>query len=293
MKERLDKLIVRRQLLESRERAKAFIMAGSIQVNGETIRTPSKMVDTDAEIGIRVEREGYVSRGGIKLEKAIDVFHIEIKDAYCIDIGSSTGGFIDCLLKRGARKVIAVDVGKNQIDYTLRKDPRVEVREGFNARYIDRMQDLEPPDIVTIDVSFISVRHILIPLRVHVTGKTSLIVLVKPQFELDRPYPGFTGVVRNAERHRSILESLCEFFQGSGYGVRNCTFSPIRGPKGNIEYFVHLQPYSSMVYGSAHEFTHGSDHGLAYSFAVTRQKLSALVSESYRYFNISGGDGDD
>lgn len=293
MKERLDKLIVRRRLLDSRERAKAYIMAGSIQVNGETIRTPSKMVDINARIGIRIERKGYVSRGGIKLEKAIAVFHVEVKDTYCIDIGSSTGGFTDCLLQHGARKVVAVDVGKNQIDYSLRKDIRVEVREGFNARYIDRILDLEQPDIVTLDVSFISVRHILIPLRVHVTGKTNLIVLVKPQFELDSPYREFAGVVRDAERHCSILESLWEFFQGAGYRVQGCTFSPIRGPRGNIEYFVHLQLDHSPQYGFVHECANDSAYDSAYDSVVTRQRVRALVCESYRYFNISGGEGDD
>jgi len=276
MKERLDKLVVNRQLVESRERAKAYIMAGSIAVNGETIRTPSKMVDADAQIGIRRERGGYVSRGGIKLESAIRAFSIETDGTFCLDIGSSTGGFTDCLLKGGARKVLAVDVGKNQLDYFLRKDPRVEVREGFNARHIDRLAGLEPPDIVTVDVSFISARHILAPVRVHVTEDTDLLVLVKPQFELDGPYPGFKGVVRGAERHVSILESLCTFVQKIGYVIRGCIFSPIRGPRGNIEYFVHLQLRES-----------------GRSSAVTRQVLEEVISESYRHFNISGGDIDD
>jgi len=273
MKERLDKLVVRRRLLESREKAKAYILAGSISVNGETVRSPSSMVNTDADIDIRVERGGYVSRGGVKLEKALRTFDLDVRGAACIDIGASTGGFTDCLLQHGAFTVLAVDVGRNQIAYALRNDTRVQLVEGFNARYIDRLEVERLPDVVTIDVSFISIRYILKPLRALATSETDVIVLVKPQFELEKPYPGFLGVVEGEERHRSILRLLHVFFLGSGYGVLGYTFSPIRGPKGNIEYFAHLRPDKPSN--------------------VTEERVAEVVTESYNYFIEAWRDGND
>ena len=241
MKERLDRLVVERKLLDSRERANAFILAGNISVNGETVRSPATLVDRNATILLRKERGGYVSRGGMKLEKPLKEFGVSAKNTFCLDIGASTGGFTDCLLQHGARSVIALDVGKNQLAYTLRRDPRVRVVEGFNARAIDRFELKTTPDIVTIDVSFISIRYILKPLKSIIYDHTDILSLIKPQFELEKPYRGFSGVVRDREKHREILMKLHHFFETTGYSVQSITFSPIRGPKGNIEFFVHLR----------------------------------------------------
>jgi 23S rRNA (cytidine1920-2'-O)/16S rRNA (cytidine1409-2'-O)-methyltransferase len=241
MKERLDTLIAKRNILNSREKAKAYILAGSVTVDGETVRTPGSLVDVGANIQLRLTKGGYVSRGGIKLERALRDFSIQVKGAHCLDIGASTGGFTDCLLKKGAASVTAVDVGKNQIAYTLRKDPHVRVVERFNARYIDRLELASPPDFVTADVSFISIRLILKPLASIITFKTDIVLLIKPQFEMEKPYKGFKGVVRDGEEHKEILESLHDFFTSEGYRVMKYTSSPLKGPKGNIEFFVHLK----------------------------------------------------
>ncbi len=249
MKERLDKLIARRGILESREKARALIMGGSITVNGETIRKPSALVNTGASIQVRRTHDGYVSRGGLKLEKALGEFGISVSGKLCLDIGASTGGFTECLLRFGAAGVTALDVGKNQIAYRLRMDPRVTVIEDFNARYIDRLQLNTRLDIVTIDVSFISVTYILKPLACIIDKNTDVVVLIKPQFELGKSFNKFRGefrgrfrgVVRDMEVHRKVLKELHGTFSTEGYTALGYTFSPLRGPKGNIEYFAHLK----------------------------------------------------
>jgi 23S rRNA (cytidine1920-2'-O)/16S rRNA (cytidine1409-2'-O)-methyltransferase len=241
MKERLDKLVVQKQILDSREKAKAFIMSGSIEVDGEIITKPSMLVDTAASIRVRNPKDGYVSRGALKLRKALDEFHIDVNGKFCLDIGASTGGFTDCLLRAGAMQVVAVDVGKNQIAYRLRQDPRVKVIEGFNARYIDQLELARIPDIVTIDVSFISLIYILKPLLKIIDNKTDIVGLIKPQFELEKPYRGFRGVVRGIEMHRDILRKMNDAFLSEGYRVYGYTYSPLLGPRGNIEYFVYLK----------------------------------------------------
>jgi 23S rRNA (cytidine1920-2'-O)/16S rRNA (cytidine1409-2'-O)-methyltransferase len=256
MKERLDTLIAKRSILNSREKAKAYILAGSVTVDGETVRTPGFLVDIEANIQIRLPKDGYVSRGGIKLERALRDFFIQVKGAQCLDIGASTGGFTDCLLKNGAASVTAVDVGKNQIAYTLRADPHVRVVERFNARYIDRLELASPPDIVTVDVSFISIRLILKPLASIITNKTDIVLLIKPQFELEKPHKGFKGVIRDSEEHNNILEGLHDFFSSERYRVMRYTSSPLKGPKGNIEFFVHLRVKNgeTEVVKNAHQF---------------------------------------
>jgi 23S rRNA (cytidine1920-2'-O)/16S rRNA (cytidine1409-2'-O)-methyltransferase len=273
VKERLDRLVVDRKLTDSRERAKAIIIAGSISVDGETVRTPSALVDKSADIGVHIKRGGYVSRGGIKLEKAIGIFGIAVRGTHCLDIGASTGGFTDCLLQLGAQNVVALDVGRNQLAYALRKDPRVVVVEGFNARAIDQLILETVPDIVTVDVSFISLRLVLPPLKSVIGEHTETVCLIKPQFELEKPFSGFKGVVRDKERHREILVSLHNYFSSSGYAVHNATFSPIRGPKGNIEFFMHLKT--------------GTAASLKHSF------YESLVEDGHKHFNTHGGDGDD
>jgi 23S rRNA (cytidine1920-2'-O)/16S rRNA (cytidine1409-2'-O)-methyltransferase len=240
-KERLDKLIVDRNIIHTRERARAYILGGNITVNGEKVLKPAALVDNNSDIRVCLPNKGYVSRGGIKLEGALEDLKIDVRDSYCLDIGASTGGFTDCLLKRGAKKVVAVDVGKNQIDYGLRSDPRIIIIEGFNARYIDRLKLERPPDIVTIDVSFISIRLILKPLGFVIDKKTKVITLIKPQFELEKSHKGFRGVIKERELHLDILNDLNAFFFIAGYSVDGYTFSKIKGPKGNIEYFAYLR----------------------------------------------------
>ncbi len=240
-KERLDKLIVNRNIIHNRERARAYILGGNITVNGEKVLKPAALVDNNSDIRVCLQNKGYVSRGGIKLEGALEDLKIDVCDSYCLDIGVSTGGFTDCLLKRGAKKVVAVDVGKNQIDYSLRSDPRIIVIEGFNARYIDRLKLEQPPDIVTIDVSFISIRLILKPLGFVIDNRTRVISLIKPQFELEKPHKGFRGVIKDRGVHLDILNDLNVFFFTTGYSVDGYTFSKIKGPKGNIEYFACLR----------------------------------------------------
>ena len=273
MKERLDRLVVDRKLTDSRERAKAFIMAGSVSVNGETVRKPAALVDSTADIGIRKKRGGYVSRGGIKLEKPLHLFNISVQNKLCLDVGASTGGFTDCLLQHGAQRVIAIDVGRNQLDYILRKDSRVEVIEGFNARDINRLDLDIPPDIVTVDVSFISIRLIVNPLQSIIHGLTDVLCLIKPQFELEKPYTGFKGVVREREKHGEILDRLHHMMTSTGYHVLGATYSPIQGPKGNIEYFFHVRK--------------GEGGGLNHS------ELHRVVTEAHEHFNSQRGDGND
>jgi 23S rRNA (cytidine1920-2'-O)/16S rRNA (cytidine1409-2'-O)-methyltransferase len=265
LRERLDKLVVERKLLQSREKAKAFILGGGVSVNGETVRTPSRMIDTSSEINLVSNRGGYVSRGGLKLEKALEEFEVRTREALCLDIGASTGGFTDCLLKQGAAQVVAVDVGRNQIAYSLRKDRRVRLVEGFNGRYIDRLELDREPDVVTIDVSFISIRLILKPLRLIILDETDIVTLLKPQFELDTPFPGFKGVVHERAQHGIILHELHEFFHEAGYGVLGYTFSPLRGPKGNIEFFAHLRPKLSSL--------------------VSKKRVDEVVEEAHYYFS--------
>ncbi|UCB47225.1 MAG: TlyA family RNA methyltransferase [Spirochaetota bacterium] len=238
MKKRLDTLLVERGIASSKQKANAFITCGNIIVNGEKVRKPATRVNDDSIIDYHQTNEGYVSRGGIKLEGALKDFQIDVSGAYCLDIGASTGGFTDCLLQSGAREVIALDVGKNQIDYRLRSDSRVSVVEGFNARFIDQFKPCRQIDIVTIDVSFISLRLIVTPLLKIVSDDTIIIALIKPQFELEKPYKGFKGVVHDPALHIEILKGLNEFFFLNGYNVAGYTKSKIRGPKGNIEYFA-------------------------------------------------------
>ncbi len=273
MKERLDRLVVDRKLTDSRERAKAFIIAGSISVNGETVRSPATLVDSGDDIDLQKKRGGYVSRGGIKLEKPLRLFDLSVENTFCLDIGASTGGFTDCLLQHGARSVMALDVGRNQLAYSLRKDPRVVVLEGFNARTIDQLELETSPDIVTIDVSFISIRYILKPLNAVIHEHTDIVSLIKPQFELDKPYRGFKGVVRDREKHREILNVLHHYFKSTGYDVENATFSPIQGPKGNIEYFVHLRK--------------GDGKGF------NRTLRETVIENAHNHFTSHTGDGND
>jgi len=240
-KQRLDLLLVERGLFQSRAQAQRAISAGLVRVNGQILDKPSAQVPSDAHIELK-EKPRYVSQGGLKLERALYVFQIDVADKICLDVGASTGGFTDCLLQHGARRVYAVDVGKGQLDWKLRTDPRVVALEEINARYLRPEQIGESIDIATVDVSFISLKLILPPLKEIVRPKGDLICLVKPQFEAGREHVTRGGVVKDPSVHQRVLEDLASFVQTQlGLSVINATHSPIRGPAGNIEFFMHIR----------------------------------------------------
>ena len=241
MKERLDVLLVRRQLCPSRERAKAEIRAGTVFVDGAKAEKPGQLCEEGAALELRGEALRYVSRGGLKLERALTEFAISPAGKFCLDCGASTGGFTDCMLQNGARLVCALDVGTNQLAESLRSDGRVIVMEQFNARNL-RAEDLPAaPEFITADVSFISLRLILPALAGVLAADGDVVVLVKPQFEAGRERLGKNGVVRDPETHRQVLSELLEFFPSLGLYPQDLTWSPIRGPEGNIEYLCHLR----------------------------------------------------
>lgn len=241
-KKRLDQLLVERGLVESRSKAQALIRAGRVYVEKKLRDKPGTLVPEDAPIEIEGEPK-YVSRGGEKLEAALRAFGVDPKGKVCLDIGASTGGFTDCLLQHGAAKVYAVDVGKGLLHWKLRNDPRVVVKEGVNARYL-RPEDIgEPVDLATVDVSFISIRLVLSPLRVIVRPEGDVIVLVKPQFEAGREKVGKGGVVRDPAVHREVILAVVRFVEERlRWAVAGAIRSPLLGPAGNVEFFLHLIP---------------------------------------------------
>ena len=240
-KKRLDVLLAERGLQESRQRAQAVIMSGEVFVNGQRVDKPGTAVAEDARIEIRGGTLAYVSRGGLKLEKALKTFTgIDLRGARAIDAGASTGGFTDCMLQNGAEKVYAVDVGYGQLAWSLRSDPRVVCMERTNVRYLTPEQIPEPLDFGTVDVSFISLKLILPALRTLLKPEGQLVCLVKPQFEAGREKVGKKGVVRDPAVHREVLEQFLINAAEADFTVKEMTFSPIRGPEGNIEYLGHL-----------------------------------------------------
>jgi len=245
MRERLDKIIKRRRLIRSRSRAQRMIEAGRVKVDGQIITRPGHPIDPEAEIEI-LSRERYVSRGGEKLEAALERFRIDPRDRVCLDIGASTGGFTDCLLQRGAAKVIAIDVGHGQLHPKLRDDSRVVAREGINARYLEPQDVGESVEVVTIDVSFISLRLILPPLVEILTAPDAvacdLILLVKPQFEVGKNRLPGNGVVKRATDRVTALDELRAFIEAkTPWRILETIDSPIRGEKGNHEFLIHLR----------------------------------------------------
>lgn len=241
MKERLDIVLVQRKLAASREKAKSIIMEGLVYVNGQKSDKPGTPVKEDDQIEIRGEVLRYVSRGGKKLEKAMQVFPIQLDGRVCIDIGASTGGFTDCMLQNGAAKVYAVDVGYGQLAWKLRSDPRVVCLERTNARYLTHQEIPEEPDFSSVDVSFISLKLILPAVANVLKDGGYAASLVKPQFEAGREKVGKKGVVRDPAVHKEVLEHYLEHAREAGFGVLGLTYSPIRGPEGNIEYLGFLQ----------------------------------------------------
>lgn len=240
MKERLDVLLVKRNLAASREKAKAVIMAGNVFVDGQREDKAGTAFPEDVSIEVRGHTLPYVSRGGLKLEKALKNFDLSVEGKVCTDVGSSTGGFTDCMLQNGAAKVYAVDVGYGQLAWALRNDPRVVCMERTNVRYLTKDDIPEPLDFGSVDVSFISLRLILPALRPLLKETGELVCLVKPQFEAGREKVGKKGVVRDKAVHREVLEQFLRHAAESQFFVKDLTFSPIRGPEGNIEYLGHL-----------------------------------------------------
>jgi len=237
-KKRLDLLVVEKGLAASRPRAKALIMAGKIYVNGQLIDKPGSPLSPSAVITRKGQDLPYVSRGGLKLEKALQEFEIHVDGWTCLDVGASTGGFTDCLLKHGAGMVYAVDVGYGQFAWELRNDPRVVLIERTNIRHLPPATIPSPVDLVVIDVSFISLK-IVVPAVLKFLKKGSMITaLIKPQFEVGKGLVGKGGVVKDPEQHRSVLKALATFFKGLDFTVQAPVPSPIKGPKGNTEFLM-------------------------------------------------------
>ena len=242
MKKRADILLVEKNLARSREKAKAMIIAGIVRTGDTLICSPSDMLEENAPLSVTGKSCPYVSRGGLKLEKALLEFDIDIHGKTCLDIGCSTGGFTDCMLKNGAAFVYAVDVGYGQFDWALRNDARVSLFERTNARYLDENAFDMPVDFATIDVSFISLKLILpVLLAIRHNQGIEMAALIKPQFEAGRDRVGKKGVVRDPKVHEDVIGSILGFAQDIGFGVCGLTYSPVKGPSGNIEYLVYLK----------------------------------------------------
>lgn len=239
-KKRLDLLLVERGFFPTREKARTNIMAGLIFVDNQRVDKPGAMVVEAASIRILGDAIPYVSRGGLKLAKAVEVFALDLRDKIVLDIGASTGGFTDCALQHGAKKVYAVDVGYGQLAWKLRQDPRVVNLERTNIRYLEASQLGEPAEVATIDASFISLTLVL-PKAVELTGpEGEIVALIKPQFEAGKEKVGKKGVVREPGIHREVIEKVVNFAEGLGLRVKGLDFSPVTGPEGNIEYLAYL-----------------------------------------------------
>lgn len=241
MKIRLDQYLVQHGLIQSRERAKAMIMSGVVFVNEQKVDKAGEMIKEDAKVEVRGHDIGYVSRGGLKLEKAMQCFPLTPNGKVCMDIGASTGGFTDCMLQNGAVKVYAVDVGYGQLAWSLRTDARVVNMERTNIRNVTLDMFEEPIEFFSVDVSFISLHHIFPVAQAITTPDAMGVCLVKPQFEAGREKVGKNGVVRDPATHREVLHNAMGFAAANGFSVRGLNFSPVKGPEGNIEYLMFVQ----------------------------------------------------
>lgn len=241
MKKRLDLLMVERALAPSREKAKAYIMSGDVYVDGQKEDKAGTMFQETVKIEVRGNTLPYVSRGGLKLEKAMNHFEVTLDGKVCMDVGASTGGFTDCMLQNGAVKVYSIDVGYGQLDWKLRNDPRVVCMEKTNIRYVVPEDLQEPADFSSIDVSFISLTKVLLPVRNLLTENGEIVCLIKPQFEAGREKVGKKGVVRDPAVHLEVIEKVISYAQSIALEPRHLSFSPIKGPEGNIEYLLHLK----------------------------------------------------
>lgn len=262
-KERLDVLLVEKNLVPSRERAKTTIMAGLVLVDGQKVDKAGTMVKTDAVLRVLGDSIPYVSRGGLKLAKAIKVFGVELKGKVIADIGASTGGFTDCSLQNGAVKVYAIDVGYGQLAWKLRTDARVVNMERTNIRHVTPDMLAELLDFASIDVAFISLTLVLEPAKALLKPNGEIVALIKPQFEAGREHVGKKGVVRDPAIHRAVIEKVVSFSRETGFIPKNLTFSPVKGPEGNIEYLIWLS------LDAAAEDT------------VTEEKIQAVVADAH------------
>ena len=240
-KERLDRLLWLRGLAPSREQARGLILAGAVSVEGRVVTKAGSQVDSEASISLAGPTCPFVSRGGVKLEGALRCFQVPVEGRNVLDVGASTGGFTDCLLQRGTRRVIALDVGRGQLEWKLRQDPRVIVMEGRNIRFLKKSDLPIPVDLAVIDVSFISLEIVLPAVVGLLTSPQEIVALVKPQFEVGKGKVGKGGVVRDPQQHRQVLERLVQLSQGLGLQILGVCVSALRGPKGNREFFLYLK----------------------------------------------------
>ncbi len=271
MKKRLDILVFEKGLASSREKAKALIMAGTVYVKGVRCDKAGMSFDENSDIEVRGKKMPYVSRGGFKLEKAMNVFPITLTDKNCMDIGSSTGGFTDCMLQNGAKHVWAIDVGRGQLDWKLRNDERVTSMEKTNIRYVVPEDIGILVDFASIDVSFISLTKVLLPARNLLTADGEIVCLIKPQFEAGREKVGKHGVVRDPEVHKEVIQKVVSYAESIGFSADDLSFSPIKGPEGNIEYLCHLKK------GVLPE-----DGEPTVSGAVNDERIAAIVAEAHQ-----------
>ena len=241
MKERLDVLLVKRNLAQSREKAKAVIMAGVVYVDGQKEDKAGTMFEDTVSVEVKGNTLPFVSRGGLKLEKAVNCFGVSLEGKVCMDVGASTGGFTDCMLQNGAVKVYAVDVGHGQLAWKLRNDERVVCMEKTNIRYVTEADVQDRIQFASIDVSFISLTLVLEPVLGVLTEDGEVVCLIKPQFEAGREKVGKKGVVREKGTHVEVIEAVISYGREIGFGVLNLEFSPVKGPEGNIEYLLYLR----------------------------------------------------
>ena len=247
MKERLDVLLIERGFFDSREKAKAVIMAGEVFVNGQREDKAGSKFDKEADIEVKGKALRYVSRGGLKLEKAVEVYKLDLADKVCIDIGSSTGGFTDCMLQNGEAKVYAIDVGTNQLAWKLREDRRVVSMEKTNIRYVTEDDLPEKADFASVDVSFISLTKVLKAAVNLLNTDAEMVCLIKPQFEAGREKVGKKGVVRDFSVHKEVIKLVINFALSLNFLIKGLTFSPVKGPEGNIEYLLYIQKKNEIM----------------------------------------------
>lgn len=273
MKERLDVLLVKEGHAASREKAKAIIMSGNVFVNGQREDKAGATFDPDkVQIEVKGSTLKYVSRGGLKLEKAMARFAIELNEKICMDIGASTGGFTDCMLQNGAAKVYSVDVGHGQLDWKLRNDARVVCMEKTNFRFMLPGDIEDEPDFASVDVSFISLTKILLPARAILKPDGEMVCLIKPQFEAGRDKVGKKGVVREPQIHEEVVKKIIDYADFIGFDILHLDYSPIKGPEGNIEYLVHIRKNMEKLQNTA-EITE----------ALAEAELSRIMEEGSGY----------
>ena len=245
-KERLDTLLVEKGLVPSREKAKTIIMSGNVFVNNQREDKAGTKISIDSQIVIKENPIPYVSRGGLKLEKAINEFEIDLDGLICMDVGSSTGGFTDCMLQNKAKKVYSIDVGYGQLDWSLRNDDRVVCMEKTNIRYVTKENIIDNIDFVSVDVSFISLKKILVPIMEIMDKNSQIVCLIKPQFEAGREKVGKKGVVREINTHYQVIKDILEYSMDIGFEILSLSYSPIKGPEGNIEYLLYMKKSNSL-----------------------------------------------